>query len=304
MYYGENIMSKKIIKKIACGALAAISVVACAGTFTACETSNPEVTMQIEFNGETYNLEYKLYRKITPATVDHFLWLVENEYYNGLCVHDYDADGLKMYTGAYSAAEDATDTDGLTYQSYYEVISKYENYASFPHSVWTDSEKTNAAYTLYGEFENNNFRVTNGALKQSFGSLTMYYHNISSYDASENYVYVKRADNGELTAKEYKYNSATSQFFISLTTGETSSSSYCTFATLKNKGELEEFQEDLAVYISENYGTTEDDEDEFVNSHTVTVCEDDAFVGDYSVQETFEVPETPIVINYIKVTKY
>ena len=75
-------MFKKTMKKIACTALAITSVVACAGTFTACETAHPEVKMVLQFNNKNYDLEYKLYRNIAPSTTNHFLWLVENGYYN------------------------------------------------------------------------------------------------------------------------------------------------------------------------------------------------------------------------------
>ena len=127
--------------------------------------------MQIEFNGETYNLNYKLYRKIAPTTVEHFLYLADNGYYDGLCVHDYDADNLRMYTGGYTVATDETDSDGLEYKSYYDAIAAFDNYGKFPVSVWRDDNKKNPTYTLYGEFKNNNFEVKKGALKESFGSL-------------------------------------------------------------------------------------------------------------------------------------
>ena len=65
---------KKTLKKITCGILAAVSVFGCAATLTACETSHPEVEMKVEFNGETYTLDYKLYRELAPQTVKHFLW--------------------------------------------------------------------------------------------------------------------------------------------------------------------------------------------------------------------------------------
>ena len=226
----RKIMSKKIFKKIACSALAAISVFGCAGTFTACKTSNPEVKMQIEFNGETYTLKYKLYRKIAPKTVEHFMWLAENGYYDGLCIHDYDATALKMYTGAYVATADKE--NGLEYKEYYKTIMSYEDIDSFPHSVWKDSKKTAPTYTLYGEFwEGNSFKVKNGNLKQSFGSLTMYYTPKTDCVAE---VYVERASDKKTDPKLYRYNSATSLFYITFSNSTTANNNYCTFATLKS----------------------------------------------------------------------
>lgn len=293
-------MFKKTMKKIACLALATLSVGACASTFAGCETSHPEVEMQIQFNGETYTLEYKLYRKIAPSTVNHFLYLTENGYYDGLCVHDYNEDYLRMYTGAYSA--DETAEHGLTYKPYYETVATYDELKAYPTTVWFDKEQNNPSFTVYGEFENNNFKVKKGALASSYGSLSMYYHDISSYEEAEQRVYVKRADSeGEATGRAYKYNSTTSMFFISMQSSGSVQSKYCTFATLENADVLKDFKADFDAYISANYGTEEDD---FFTEESVTVCQDDAVVGDHEITVTYDVPKTPIVIKSVKVTKY
>ena len=293
-------MFKKTMKKIACLALATLSVGACASTFAGCETSHPEVEMQIEFNGETYTLEYKLYRKIAPSTVNHFLYLAENGYYDGLCVHDYDEDYLRMYTGAYSA--DETAEHGLEYKPYYETVATYDELKAYPTTVWFDKEQNNPSFTVYGEFENNNFKVTKGALASAYGSLSMYYHDISSYDEAEQRVYVKRADSeGEATGRSYKYNSTTSMFFISMQETGSVQSKYCTFATLENADVLKEFKTDFDAYIDANYGT---DEDDFFAEESVEVCGDDALVGEHEVVVKYDVPKTPIVIKSVKVTKY
>ena len=105
-------MMKKAMKKILCGALCLTACLGSAFSFSACETSKPEVEMEIEFNGNTYTLEYTLYRKIAPATVNHFIALAENGYYDGLCVHNYTSS--KMYTGAYKY-----ENDNLVYQKYH-----------------------------------------------------------------------------------------------------------------------------------------------------------------------------------------
>jgi len=291
-------MSKKIFKKIACSALAAISVFGCAGTFTACKTSNPEVKMKIEFNGETYTLKYKLYRKIAPKTVEHFLWLAENGYYDGVCIHDYDVDA--MYTGAYVATEDKE--EGLEYKKYYETILSYDDIDSFPHSVWTDEAKDDPTYTLYGEFwEGNNFKVENGNLKQTFGSLTMYYEDLSSYNAASSNVWIKKKSDGKMAEKEYRYNCATSKFFISMSNIEKSDDTHCTFAKLKNKGELEDFQDDLNEYIEEYYS---DENNKFTTERSLEVTVDDVFMSNFHVEKKFDVPKVPIVIKSVKVTKY
>ena len=293
-------MFKKTMKKIACLALATLSVGACASTFAGCETSHPEVEMQIEFNGETYALEYKLYRKIAPSTVNHFLYLAENGYYDGLCVHDYDEDYLRLYTGVYSA--DASADHGLAYKPYYETVKAYDELKAYPTTVWFDKEQNNPSFTVYGEFESNNFKVSKGSLAGTYGSLTMYYDDISSYDEAEERVYVKRAESeGEATGRSYKYNRTTSAFFISMQESGSVHSKFCTFATLENTDVLRQFQSAFEKYISDNYGT---DEDDFVKEESVKVAMDDPVVGNHEVTVKYEIPQAPIVIKSVKVTKY
>ena len=296
-------MAKRMIKRMACNVLAIASVCACVGTFTACETSHPKVEMTIEFNGEEYTLDYKLYRKIAPSTVAQFLWLADNGYYDGLCIHDYDSSGAKLYTGAYKAAG-ADDDDGLEYVPYYETIKTFKNYADFPVSVWMNEDKATPTYTVYGEFSNNNFTVENGALKQSFGSLTMYYTDKDTEDRVYT-TYLGGDRKGETVAREYKYNSATSQFFISLSETTASSAKYCTFATLDEDSEdiLEDLEDAIEDYIEAEYGEEATVED-FVTEQSVTVDEDDPFVGKKAKKATYEVPNKPIVIKKITVKKY
>ncbi len=293
---------KKTLKKITCGILAAISVFGCAATLTACETSHPEVEMKVEFNGETYTLAYKLYRKVAPQTVEHFLWLADNGYYDGLCVHDYDSESSRLYTGAYSLAEAEDDADGLVYKKYYETIAGYKNYGDFPVSVWMEQDKKTPTYTLKGEFKDNNFRVESGALKETFGSLTMYYYGIDSEEVAEQKVYMIRADGKDPSKCDYQYNYTTSMFYISLSTTTKTNNAYCTFATLQedSKSVLEGLQADLNEYIEEHYS----DENPFTENKSVTVCEDDPFLGEHSAAEVFSVPKAPIVIKKVKVTKF
>ena len=79
-------------------------------------------------------------------------------------------------------------------------------------TVWDDEERTTPVNTVYGEFSDNGFQVTNGALKQTYGSLTMYYTPKNTYNGV---VMTQRADGEGYDWKPYKYNSATS-IFLSL----------------------------------------------------------------------------------------
>ena len=296
-------MSKKMMKRIVCNAVAVLSAAACLGMATACETAHPEVEMTVTFQGEEYVLEYELYRKVAPSTVNHFLWLAGNGYYDGLCVHNYDSSAKRMYTGAYTV--DENEESGLKYKYYYEEIAKFKNYADFPVSVWMDQNKETPLYTVYGEFEENGFVVENGQKKQSYGALTMYYTEKNT-TAKAYAPYLGEEKEGEMASRQYKNNSATSQFFISFSQTESSSTKYCTFATLSEDsvevlGELEQAIED---YISENYGGADAKDEDFISKQSVTVDADDVFVGDSGKIVTYNVPNAPIVIKTVKVTKY
>ena len=277
-----------------CGILAAVSVFGCAATLTACETANPEVEITVEFNGETYTLDYVLYRNTAPQTVQHFLWLADNGYYDGLCVHDYDANTNRLYTGAYSAANSANDANGLVYKKYFDTIKGYKNYGEFPLSVWLDKEQNTPTYTLKGEFADNGVTVESGALKETFGSLTMYYYGISEENIAEKDVYMLRADGDSASKCDYQYNYTTSMFYISLSTTTKTNNAYCTFATLSedSKDELTELQNAIK------------DIEDFTEEKTVLIGEDDPFVGTLSLDEAVSVPTLPIVIKSVKVNKF
>lgn len=300
-------MSKNTMKKIVCNTMAVLSASACLGLATACETAHPEVEMTLTFNGNEYVLEYELYRNIAPSTVNHFLWLVDNDYYNNLCVHNYDASAMKMYTGAYSVATEEVDADGLTYKEYYTEIAKFKNYADFPVSAWKDLDKTTPLYTLAGEFDANGFTVENGAKKQSFGSLTMYYTEKTT--KTKAYVpYRSEEKAGQVATREYKYNSATSQFYISLSSAETTNSKYCTFATLTEDSVdvLKDLQDAIADYIEANYEVEEGESAvaEFTTKHSVTVDEDDPVLNGSGKTVSYLVPNEAIVIKDITTKKY
>ena len=291
---------KKMMKKAVCGVLAISSVFACAGFMTACETSKPKVEITIEFDGEEYELNYTLYRKLAPATVEHFLWLADNGYYDGLCVHDYSPSQSRMYTGAYSVDEN----NSLIYKQYQSVIKGYSNYKSFPHTVWADKDKTMPLHTLYGEFKNNaGFSVGSGTLKEEFGSLVMYYNDKSGIDEGGDIVQIKRSDGDGISGREYQYNSATSMFYISLVDSATTNNSYCTFATLNSGSEddLEDLLTAIEDYILEHYSDVTSD---FISSKTTRIDQDDLKVGYREMEKTFSVPNEPIIIKEVSVKKY
>ncbi len=286
----------KNLKKLTCGALAAVSLLGCA-SFAGCQTSHPTVEMQISFNGVTYTLDYKLYRKTAPATVKHFLYLAGNGYYDGLCVHDYADD--RMYAGEYSASEGGE----LSHVNYFEKIASFDNFAKFPSSVWEDGEKNTPTYTLKGEFKDNNFEVESGALKETFGSLSMYYYELDDAMAEKKVYCASASEEGKTNKGLYQHNLTTSTFFLSTKTTASTNDEYCTFATLDadSKGELEDLLDAIEEYIEDYYA---DDEEEFTHTLTKYVFEYDSILKDYRTTKDFEVPCEPIVIKKVKVTKY
>ncbi len=290
-------MMKKVCKKLLYTTLALGCVVASATTFVGCTTDRPEAEIKIAFNDKTYTLEYTLYRKIAPATVSHFIKLADEGYYKNLLVHDY-ADN-KMYTGGYEyKADDLDGSLALKHEkNYFEIVSKYQ---SFPATVWDDENRTIPTYTVKGEFAKNNFTVQNGALKQSYGALTMYY---TPKDTGE--VTVKRADGGYNKNVSYEYNSATSLFSINLSTTESSDTAYCTFAKLsaESKATLEKLQKAISSYIS-TLGTDEEAQNQFTQDVKVHINEYDPIMGNTKDQDTYKVPVKPIVIKSVKITKY
>ena len=284
---------KKTLKKVGCTALALCTLAVGAVSFTACTTDRPEVEMQLSFNGKTYTLQYTLYRKYAPNTVNHFLTLAENEFYDGLCVHNYAVDSM-MYTGAYTYDENVAENGGLVKRDYYAKAQAIGD--KFPVSVWLDQNKQTPTYTLYGEFEENNYTIKNGSfLSQSFGALTMYY----TKKTEGKDVYVQKVINGEVVSKDYAKNSATSQFSISLKTAA-ADKDYCTFATLNNTDVLQS----LTTAVQDFANNYDADQGSFTVNQTIVVDEDDHFFGEAGLKETYETPEKPIVIEYVRVKKY
>ncbi|MBQ9117672.1 MAG: peptidylprolyl isomerase [Clostridia bacterium] len=286
---------KKTLKKLGCAALAACSLAVGAFAFTGCTTDRPELEIQLSFNGETYTLEYTLYRKYAPNTVNHFLALAENGYYDGLCVHDYVA-GDKMQLGAYSYDETQEENGGLVYKPYFDTVKTYQD---FPVSVWADKAKTTPTYTVYGEFKNNEFTVEKGDfLRQEFGALTMIYNANIPVDSAE--VWVQRVDGNGVSRKDYVNNSATSRFTISLRS--TVDYNYCTFAMLDDDSvsTLKSLKSALEEHASEY-----DESNAFTQTKELEVGEDDVLLDNEKVlKETYRIPSVPIVIEYVKVNKY
>lgn len=298
---------KKFLKKAISATLATVGIVGGAFAFTSCTTNNPEVQMRVSFNGTTYTLEYKLYRKLAPNTVNHFLALVENGYYNekdgqNICIHDYS--DSKWYTGGYSYNPSSDENGGLSYRDYFSIVSAYAN-KDFV-SVWRDSEKTMPTFTLYGEFPNNGMEMAKGDfLSPSFGSLAMYYEGKGD-NADEFDVYVERVDGNGIRKIKYEKNSATSMFSINLSSSS-ADKSHCTFATLQESSvdELKALQAAVDKFIETNFpDADEDDLGGFTEEVEIDYGKGDPFIDNAGLTVEYDVPTTPIIIKSIEVLKY
>ena len=106
------------IKRGLCVACAGVTLALSALAFTACQSSWPKVTINMQFNGKNYSIAYRLYGKFFPQTVKHFIELSEKGFYDGLCIHDYASEG--MYTGGYTYN---TETNTLVDKNYFEWAS-------------------------------------------------------------------------------------------------------------------------------------------------------------------------------------
>ena len=286
----KQLWNKKFAR-VASTLFAGALVFTSATMFAGCTTAHPEVKITIEFNSETYELDYTLYRKMYPSTVQHFLELAENGYYDGLCVHNYATNFY--YTGAYSYNE--TDTGngygGLEYKDYYATVKGYD---SFTQSVF-DVKTGEGTYTLYGEFVDNAYSVENNALSHRFGSLVMYYDDISS---CEQKVSVKYSSSDTIGLRDYKLNAATSQFYIfGGTSSSARNSKYCVFGELQADEPLDELREAISSFIDE-----QGEGYEFTTDYRVQINADDKYADKDRV--TYSVPNEPIVIKSVKVTKY
>lgn len=290
-------MAKVIGKKIAklfTVIIASVMLFCTTFIFTGCETDHPEVKMTIEFNEQTYEFTYKLYRNMYPETVAHYLELIDLKFYDNTVIHDYstsssDGKGQGFYGGLYKVNEnDIDEFDALDYNAL-----SLKNV-----SVWANESKTDALNTLVGEFSKNGYTVKNNGLTHTSGSLSASYF---LEDSATDYVYTTLESGA---AKHYKYNSATSGFFISTSTNSSLNEYYCTFGVLKSQSDKDEFSElttAIKDYISE---MQEGDEDyTFTDEKDFDIAGND-YVGDSRV--TFNVPkaEGTITVKKVRVSKY
>lgn len=291
--------------------LAAVVLVTCACLFVGCESNYPKITVTISFNDnntdteDEYVLTYKLYRKLYPQTVAHYLELAEAGYYDGTVIHDYQSS--RMIGGGYTYEDmTASDVDELQSLDYDGATKDADGNITLKNiSVWTDKALTEATNRLYGETSNNGFSVENGTgLTNSYGALSTY-----SYIAKENSalsVFGKATGGG--TAREVRYtnNSVTSLFSIYTGASGSSDSANCVFGVLADTDSSTRFSELMTAITDYVAAQQETDEDFSFTQAKEDVRIEDEFAegGYYEVDSGFAVPVVKIVIEQIKVIKY
>ncbi len=316
-------MSFKRLKRAMIGVAAAAAIgVSAALSGCTIATAHPRARITVEFNNQEYTMEYTLYRNMYPQTVRHFIELAEAGFYDNTIIHDYTSNdfyggGYGYDAEAYSAAvEDGTLDDYFDDKDYYKeddynglvkdgklTASVYRDngytYDKNGIMVWNEGE---ALSTLYGEFKNNGHEVENGQRGAEYGSLKMYYNEKVIEDTAAAQVLVKTGG-GQMLTRSYEYNSATSLFALQVgNSSSLSTSNYTTFAYLSDEDAenvLDDLLDAIDDYIDEEYNSDSD----FTVSVIATI---DRFeeVGEQATEEKYSVPEVPIIIKSVKITRY
>ena len=288
----------KLVRLFAVAVSAAV-LCGCAFMFTACSTRRPEISVRISFNGEEYTLNYTLYRDYYRQTVDHYMALIDANFFDNTVIHDYQSD--RMVGGGYTydsmdtsdAVEDlkALDYDGTTLNSdgTVKVITA---------SVWEDAEHTKPTNRLYGEVEASGHIIDNGSgLTNKLGALGTYSYVKSD---SDRLMYWNRTKSGAEGSNAYYYNSVTSMFYIYTSSTSTTDKNLCVFGELANEASTTALN-DLITAIND-YTDALGDNGSFTTEKDVTLT--DAYAADGRCDVTFNVPSEKIIIEEISVVKY
>lgn len=287
----KQLFNRKKAMRAACFVFAGVVVGTSALAMSSCTSSHPEAEITIEFNSNTYELKYKLYRNMAPATVQHFIELADNRYYDNTCINNYTSS--YYYGGSYEFNENDVGNGygGLEYKDYFSIVQSF----NLTQSVF-DTATGVGTNTVYGEFTNNGVTVQNNALTHKYGSLAMYYNNNSTNTTKVKTV--RSSDSSKTDIKDYKYNCATSDFYIFTGTSSTANDAkYCVFGVIQNEDVLDSLKDAIADYIDE-----QGDDYSFIEAYKVQINTNDPYADQDRV--TFNVPKEPIIIKTVEITKY
>lgn len=292
------------LAKIAALLISVLLVLTAAFAFVGCETKRPEISIKLSFNGQTYEMEYKLYRNMYPQTVAHYLELIDMGYFDGTVIHDYQSD--RMVGGGYVYEGDDVEDDLAAKD--YDAATKDENgnVTLENVSVWADENKESAYNTLYGEFSANGFTVENNGLTNSLGSIGTYYYTPIKTTGDAPRVWVQLNSDNSMDTRPYSYNSAKSMFYL-YTGSSGTDSNYCTFGVLKDSDDQETFQsllDAIEEYTLETLNGGDEEGAEVFTSEVSMTIEDEYWSEDSYENVTFNVPKAQIVIESVRVLKY
>lgn len=312
----KNVKFKKLVTCLVSAFI--VTTVAVSASACSVETAHPEARVTYEFNGETYSVDYTLYRNMYPATVRHFIELTENKFYDNTVIHSYNSNDWLAGGYEYNAEDYASLSDNASRMAeYFEKYSKEDAYvALFNEGKFTSSVYSNRGYddkgnetvkseealpTVMGEFYNNIHReIEKGALTAEYGCLKMYYNEKKS--TQKVFVTVDK----QVIMADYKSNCATSLFSVqSGTSSSYSETNYTVFARLKDTSAFDDFVDAVRAYITNNHGGTASN---FYNAASVNVENNDTFTNqadtDKGTSVTFNAPKTPIIVKEVKITRY
>lgn len=290
------------------------------------KTKHPRAKITVEFNSKTYVIEYTLYRNMYPQTVQHFIELADNGFYNDMIVHNYTSSN--WFTGAYSynGASEASDYDSAftagssSVRDYLEHNSKEAAYYDlFKAGKLTPSVYKKLSYdakgnekvaaedalpALIGEFSSNDHKIKKNPVRAEYGVLKMFYY--PKGDTNQK-VAIKNSF-GQLLEHDYKYNCATSVFAMQVSGSDSAygEANYCTFARLRNDGERDKFNsliEAVSDYITDELDGASGD---FTRQVSVPVDTLDTFAdeGGQAIETSFSTTQKPLIIKSVKITKY
>ena len=297
--------------------MALLLLFGCMTMFSGCATNYPRIRITITFeddNDDTeddvYKLKYTLNRKLYPQTVTHFIELIEQGFYNGTVIHDYQSSNSRMIGGGYTY-EDLETSD------YEELVSLQDTYdsLSLSTSVWKQEssmdedgvetvEYGDALNSLYGEVPANGFDIDGTGYTNSKGAIGTYTY-ISKSDSTQIVCAKKSSKGKDRTNLKYYNNAVTSMFYIMTSSSSSTYSNYCVFGKLANDDAEDRFDE-LMDAISDYIADQEELDEEFTFTETVddiTITDDMTTYGYYEAE--FSVPaHARIVITSMKVLRY
>lgn len=316
-------MSKKIKNLCVSFALAAIVGVSAAASACTVQSKHPNARITIEFNEETFELDYTLYRNMYPQTVQHFIELADSGFYNDTFVHDYKSSdwvaGAYSYDNSETVGYDAANLRSAFVEylenhckekAYYDLVNSGIKDGTFSASVYTTTifnEKgeeivsaDNALPTLIGEFSENGHKIEdNKGLSASYGTLKMVY-----YKKDIKPIFVKNSFD-QILPRDYNYNCATSLFSMQVSNSTLyDSNKYCVFGQLKNdkaKSSLEDLTDAISDYAA-SLGSTS----KFTTTVATQVDKEDKFADDggREIDMSFTMLSMPIIIRKVEITKY